>query len=188
MKAIILVLFFGLASSQAQICSKIILKLYWHANYAYFVVSPQQWEGLIFEFYGVDESSAPTAIRFGKESYDASELRRRFTEELDSSRTDREYYDELFLHKEVDRMARPAARSKLKHLWVYFLYWQGIGYRLNVRTRECEKFPLTEPWRPVEVPANTTLEATYYLGSENVPGNYVRMNAYHGNTERGVSN
>jgi len=57
-----------------------------------------------------------------------------------------------------------------------------------VRTRECEKFPLTEPWRPVEVPANTTLEATYYLGSENVPGNYVRMNAYHGNTERGVSN
>ena len=56
-----------------------------------------------------------------------------------------------------------------------------------MKTRECNKFEIHEPWSPIDVPANVTLEATYYLGSENVPGNYVRMNAYHGNTKQGES-
>ncbi|XP_065919762.1 mammalian ependymin-related protein 1-like [Dysidea avara] len=144
MEAIILVLLVGLAASQEQIC-----------------ISPPQWEGLLFEFYSTDESSAPTTVRIGKESYDATKLRRRFAEEVDMSRTDREYYDELFLHEE------------------------GVGYRLNLKTRECEKFPLHEPWRPVEVPVNTTLENTFYLGSVDAANNYVKMNAYHGYTDRG---
>ena len=62
---------------------------------------------------------------------------------------------------------------------------QGVGYRLNLKTRECEKFPLHEPWRPVEVPVNTTLENTFYLGSVDAANNYVKMNAYHGYTDRG---
>jgi len=64
-------------------------------------VAPPQWEGQIFIFYSTSESSEPTAIRRGKESYDAVNFRRRFIEEFDTSRTDRNYYDELFLHKEV---------------------------------------------------------------------------------------
>ena len=62
---------------------------------------------------------------------------------------------------------------------------QSVGYRLNLNTRECEKFPLYEEWRPVGVPANTTLENSFYLGSPDVANNYVRMNTYHGNTDRG---
>ncbi|XP_065919767.1 mammalian ependymin-related protein 1-like [Dysidea avara] len=144
MKAIVLVLFVAIVTSQAQQCT-----------------TPQQWESQIFSFYSTSESTEPTAIRRGKESYDATNFRRRFIEELDTSRTDRNYYDELYLHKE------------------------GVGYRLNLKTRECEKFPLTEPWHPTEVPENTTLDGTYYLGSTSVPNNYVEMNFYHGYTDRG---
>ena len=46
------------------------------------------------------ENQEPSAIRRGKESYDAQNLRRRFIEEIDTS-TDRDYYDELYLHEEV---------------------------------------------------------------------------------------
>ena len=60
-----------------------------------------------------------------------------------------------------------------------------MGYRLNLRTRVCEKFVLSEPWMPYEVPANATLDNTFYLGSAGVAGNSVEMNYYSGNTERG---
>lgn len=64
-----------------------------------------------------------------------------------------------------------------------------MGYRLNLRTRECEKFPLTEPFRPVEVPSNTTLDGTYYLGSTSAGvDNFVEMNYYSGYTDRGKKN
>ena len=62
---------------------------------------------------------------------------------------------------------------------------QGIGYRVNLRTRECEKFQLTEKFRPIEVPANTTLDDTFYLGAKVVPENNVEMNSYSGNTLEG---
>lgn len=65
-----------------------------------FLVSPQLWESNIFTYYQ-GENQQPSAVRRGKESYDAQNLRRRFIEEFDTSRTDREYYDELFLYKEV---------------------------------------------------------------------------------------
>ena len=117
MEAIILVLLVGLAASQEQICSKSgsLSKVFLVSKHSYidtsvcviilypFAVSPPQWEGLLFEFYSTDESSAPTTVRIGKESYDATKFRRRFAEEVDMSRTDREYYDELFLHEEVNR-------------------------------------------------------------------------------------
>jgi len=64
---------------------------------------------------------------------------------------------------------------------------QGVGYRVNLRTRECEKFQLTEKFRPVEVPANTTLDDTVYLGAKVVPENNVEINFYTGNTEEGIA-
>ena len=55
-----------------------------------------------------------------------------------------------------------------------------------MRTRECEKFPLTEPWHTIEVPENCSLDSTYYLGSPSAGvNNYVEMNYYSGYTERG---
>ena len=62
-------------------------------------MSPQIWESNIFTYYQ-GENQEPSAVRRGKESYDSQNLRRRFIEEIDTS-TDREYYDELYLHKEV---------------------------------------------------------------------------------------
>ena len=62
---------------------------------------------------------------------------------------------------------------------------QQIGYRLNLKTRECEKFVISGPWQPYAVPLNTTLDFTFYLGSSGVAGNSVEMNYYSGDTERG---
>ena len=62
---------------------------------------------------------------------------------------------------------------------------QEIGYRVNLRTRECEKFRLTEKFDPVEVPASATLDNTVYLGAKVVPENNVEMNFYSGHTEEG---
>ena len=56
---------------------------------------------------------------------------------------------------------------------------------MDLSTRECEKFPLRESWRPYEVPDNTSLDYTFYLGSPQVAGNSVEMNYYSGDTERG---
>ena len=70
---------------------------YW---FAILLVSPKIWESNIFTYYQ-GENQEPSAVRRGKESYDAQNLRCRFIEEIDTSRTDRNYYDELYLYKEV---------------------------------------------------------------------------------------
>ena len=64
--------------------------------------SPETWEANIFTYYQ-GENEQPVAIRRGKESYDAPNERRRFIEEFDFPQNDRDYYDELYLHKEVRR-------------------------------------------------------------------------------------
>jgi len=63
---------------------------------------------------------------------------------------------------------------------------QGVGYRVNLQTRECESFQLSEKFHLVEVPVNATLDDTVYLGAKAVPENNVEMNLYSGNTERGT--
>ena len=64
---------------------------------------------------------------------------------------------------------------------------QEVGYRVNLRTRECEKFEISEKFDPVEVPVNATLDATGYLGAKVVPENNVEMNFYSGHTEEGIT-
>ena len=66
------------------------------------LVTPEEWEAQLFTIYFQGTGNVePSAIRRGKESYDAVNERRRFIEEFDTSYTDRYYYDELYLHKEV---------------------------------------------------------------------------------------
>ena len=107
MKAIVLVLLVGLAASaQAQICGKTSLTITFPCrihSYPLPTVAPTQWEGLIFEYIGTSEAEI-TEFRIGKESYDAINLRRRYIEEQLSR--EREYYDYLFLHKEVQCFTR----------------------------------------------------------------------------------
>ena len=62
--------------------------------------SPQVWEAKVFEFYQEQGSQEPTEVRRGQESYDAPNLRRRFFEEVDEY-LERDYYDNIYLHKEV---------------------------------------------------------------------------------------
>ena len=62
-----------------------------------------------------------------------------------------------------------------------------MGYRVNLRTRECETFELREAFPYVEVPPNATLDYTFYLGSSAIPGNYVEMNYYSDINEQGMA-
>lgn len=149
--------------------------------YYWFAVSPPVWESNIFTYYQ-GENEEPSAVRRGKESYDAPNIRRRFIEEIDTSRTDRNFYDELYLHKEVSTTW--SIRLCINCINAIPLSKQ-TGYRVNLRTRECEKFVLTEPFHYIEVPTNATLDATYYLGSSGVAGNSVEMHFYSAYTERG---
>lgn len=78
-----------------------------------FLVTPETWEANIFTYYQ-GENDQPSAIRRGKESYDAPNERRRFIEEIDTSQTDRYYYDELFLHKEVREVTERSVKPYLE--------------------------------------------------------------------------
>ena len=63
---------------------------------------------------------------------------------------------------------------------------QRLGYRLNLRTRQCEKFTLTEPFRPIEVPENATSRGAAYVGSSSVSGAGVLVDIFVGDTPRGM--
>jgi len=80
-------------------------------------VSPETWEAY-FVTYNQGENDQPSAVRRGKESYDAPNFRRRFIEEYDTSRTDRNFYDELYLHKEV-RRRRELCNSIIMYAGIY---------------------------------------------------------------------
>ena len=69
------------------------------------LVSPQVWEARVFEYYQEEGSQEPTEVRRGQESYDAPNLRRRFFEEADHF-DERDYYDNIYLHKEVTIASR----------------------------------------------------------------------------------
>ena len=106
MKVALVLIFAASVTGQGIICSKRLPILDAKYSTQPFLVSPQLWESNVFTYYQ-GENQEPSAVRRGKFSYDAQNLRRRFIEEIDTSRTDREYYDELYLYKEVNRIYIP---------------------------------------------------------------------------------
>lgn len=62
---------------------------------------------------------------------------------------------------------------------------QKIGYRLNLRERQCTRFNLTESFHPIEVPPEATFFGSFYVGSSAAEGAGVLVNAWGGQTERG---
>ena len=60
-----------------------------------------------------------------------------------------------------------------------------MGYKLNLKTKVCEKFALNEPFREVGVPLGARLEGELEIGTAAVPGAGVRVQVYEAETPRG---
>ncbi len=60
-----------------------------------------------------------------------------------------------------------------------------MGYKLNLKTKECEKFTLNEPFREVGVPLGARLEGELEIGTAAFPGAGVRVQVYEAETPRG---
>ncbi len=63
---------------------------------------------------------------------------------------------------------------------------QGEGYRLNLETRECEKFELKEPFRVIEVPPGARPVGELEIGTSAIPGAGVLVQVYEENLPRGI--
>ena len=122
-------------------------------------VSPPQWEG--FARY-VD----PERADFGVVdiSYDASDQRIRLIERIAIVNTTRpvvDYFEQILLFKEK------------------------VLYRINLKTQECEKVPLTQPFQPIEVPADAHFRGEEWVGVENLTGAGFLTELWVGSTPRG---
>ena len=62
---------------------------------------------------------------------------------------------------------------------------QQMGYRLNLRTKMCEKFKLTEPFRYFGVPDDARFDEDRIIGSLAAPGAGLEVARYEGETTDG---
>lgn len=102
--------------------------------------TPAQWEA---RFFSYDEFQHDTIS--ARLSYDAIYKRERVIEEFQLGKED-DFYD------------------------VLYLYNQKVEYRYNLKTKECQKLPITREWRDYGIPANSTSLGESYIGSSAVPG------------------
>ena len=63
---------------------------------------------------------------------------------------------------------------------------QNEFYRINLKTKECEKFPLTSPFQPIEVPPEAHFRGSEYVGVEGLIGAGFETELWVGSTERGT--
>ncbi|XP_010113960.1 PREDICTED: mammalian ependymin-related protein 1, partial [Chlamydotis macqueenii] len=52
------------------------------------------------------------------------------------------------------------------------LYKDAVMFQIEQVTKLCSKIPLTEPWDPYDIPANSTYEDQYYIGG---PGDEIMV-------------
>lgn len=60
-----------------------------------------------------------------------------------------------------------------------------MGYSLNLRTRECVRFFLHEPFRVIGVPEGARYYGEHYLGSSAAPGAGLEVKDFSADTPRG---
>ncbi len=96
---------------------------------------------------------------------------------------ERDYYDELFLHKEVRLSVNYLSINEV----VSSITLQKMGYRLNLKTKECQKYTLNEPFREVGVPLGARMVGELEIGTAAIPGAGVRVQVYEMATARGES-
>ncbi|KAI8486651.1 Mammalian ependymin- protein 1 [Branchiostoma belcheri] len=104
--------------------------------------TPSVWESNV----GVQDFERGIFVR-AKLSYDSHNMRIRRIEEVDESRTDKEYYDILYLHNTMP----------------------GKEYRFNLRTKQCETRELNYPFRPIEIPMNANHFGDFTVGTKGAP-------------------
>ena len=62
---------------------------------------------------------------------------------------------------------------------------QSVGYRINVRTNDCTKFTLTEPFPVIGPYLDDSYEGEAFIGSSIADKDGVRVQMYSGANERG---
>ena len=120
--------------------------------------------------------------RLGKISYDAINERIRIIDD-DQLRNTSEYFDDLLLFKEVFNTLE--LLICIVTFCCFFFSLQGVGYRLNLKTRECDRFTLREDFRPIAVPPGARAMGEVYIGSSAVVGSGVLVKIFGAETERG---
>jgi len=60
-----------------------------------------------------------------------------------------------------------------------------MGYRFNLKTKECDKFTLRETFRPIAVPPGARSVGEAYIGTSAVGGGGVLVDIFAAETERG---
>eukprot|EP00118_Oscarella_pearsei_P024422 m.306034 g.306034 ORF g.306034 m.306034 type:complete len:207 (+) comp40911_c0_seq1:38-658(+) len=111
--------------------------------------------------YESRERSLDFERRFEREAlfgYDTANQRYYRYEELDINGT-RAYYHDIYLH--------------LEH----------AHYRIDLRTKQCTRYELTEPFEPIAVPIDAHFLESRYIGSSAVPGAGVLANVWIGESE-----
>ena len=67
----------------------------------------------------------------------------------------------------------------------FFFPLQGVGYRLNLKMRECDRFMLREDFRPIAVSPGARAMGEVYIGTSAVVGSGVLVKIFGAETERG---
>ena len=62
---------------------------------------------------------------------------------------------------------------------------QQIGYRLNLKTKVCDKFTLKEPFPVIGVPPDAKFDGEGYIGASGLVGAGVLVDLFNADTERG---
>ncbi|XP_064624115.1 mammalian ependymin-related protein 1-like [Lineus longissimus] len=95
----------------------------------------------LFEARMIEDDFNKNFTMRAKLSYDGDNQRIRIVEEV-NIKDKRDFYDTLFIDNRDFQ----------------------VEYALNLRTKKCEKRPLTRRFRPVQIPSNATFYGELYLG------------------------
>ncbi|XP_064631022.1 mammalian ependymin-related protein 1-like [Lineus longissimus] len=117
--------------------------------------APKEWEARIAEY-----DPAKKFDRHGKVSYDYANLRVRLIED-ETVEGKEQFEDVLYLHD------------------------AGVEYRLDIKTRKCERRPISRPFPALHVPSNATWYGEYYIGTSSNHGAGVLVDVWGGHFEDG---
>lgn len=69
------------------------------------------------------------------------------------------------LQRRVRVLEERKALIPCRRLFEYILLFNdGVMFRIEQSSKQCSKFPLTEPWDPLDIPQNSTFEDQYSIG------------------------
>ncbi|KAM6087785.1 mammalian ependymin-related protein 1 [Chlamydotis macqueenii] len=105
--------------------------------------APRQWEGRTVSYEHGSGRNTRAAV-----SYDGPNQRLRVLEERKALIPCKKFFEYILLYKDA------------------------VMFQIEQVTKLCSKIPLTEPWDPYDIPANSTYEDQYYIGG---PGDEIMV-------------